>query len=185
MIIFSFVCALLGGNMSELSSAVFEGCANAVSLCLKLLGILCFWCGIMNVAEKSGVCAFFAKILNPVLKRLFPQNKNNKEVMNLVAMNVTANLFGLGNAATPLGLNAIKAMQKNNADKYSATPDMMTFVVINTAALKIIPSTVAALRASAGSKESMDIIFCVWISSALALISAVTAVRIAGRWRKN
>lgn len=185
IIVFSFICAIFSGNISALSASVFDGCADAVSLCLKLLGVMCLWCGLMNVAEKSGLCAVVAKILSPVLKRLFPQHKNNPEVMNSVAMNVTANLFGLGNAATPLGLNAINAMQKYNNDKRSATPDMMTFVVINTAALKIIPSTVAALRASAGAKDPMDIIFCVWISSALALLSAVTAVKLAGRFVKK
>lgn len=185
MIVFSFICAFFSGSMQELSASVFDGCADAVSLCIKLMGVMCLWCGLMNVAEKSGICTFIAKILSPVLKRLFPENKNNPEVMSAVAMNVTANLFGLGNAATPLGLNAIKAMQKNNGDKHSATPDMMTFVVINTAALKIIPSTVAALRASAGAKEPMDIILCVWISSALALLSAVTAVKLAGRFYKK
>lgn len=171
--------------MSELSSSVFEGCADAVSLCLKLLGVMCLWCGLMNIAEKSGLCRIVAKILRPVLKRLFPGVCNDAEVMNSISMNVTANLFGLGNAATPLGLNAVKKMQRLNPDKQSASLDMMTFVVINTAALKIIPSTVAALREAAGAENPMDIIFCVWISSALALTFAVVAVKITGRLMKK
>lgn len=171
--------------MPELSSAMLSGCSDAVSLCIKLLGVLCLWCGLMNVAEKSGLCKVISKILSPALRLLFPENRNNPEVMNAIAMNVTANLFGLGNAATPLGINAVKKMQKLNNDKHSVTSDMMTFVVINTAALKIIPTTVSALRESAGAQDPMDIIFCVWISSALALIAAVTSIKIAGRFRRK
>lgn len=185
LILFSFVCSLFGGTVSELSSSVFEGCADAVSLCLKLLGVLCLWCGLMNIAEKSGLCSIVAKMLSPVLKRLFPGVSNDTEVMNSISMNVTANLFGLGNAATPLGINAVKKMQRLNPDKQSASSDMMTFVVINTAALKIIPSTVAALREAAGAENPMDIIFCVWISSALALTAAIVAVKITGRFMKK
>lgn len=185
IILFSLICAVFNGNMPELSSAVLSGCSDAVSLCMKLLGVLCLWCGLMNVAEKSGLCKVVAKILSPVLKILFPENRNNPEVMNAIAMNVTANLFGLGNAATPLGINAVKKMQSLNSDKQSVTCDMMTFVVINTAALKIIPTTVSALRESAGAENPMDIIFCVWISSALALIAAVSAIKISGRFRKK
>lgn len=185
LILFSFVCSLFDGTVSELSASVFEGCADAVSLCLKLLGVLCLWCGLMNIAEKSGLCSIVAKILRPVLKRLFPGVCNDNEVMNSISMNVTANLFGLGNAATPLGINAVKKMQQLNPDKQSASSDMMTFVVINTAALKIIPSTVAALREAAGAENPMDIIFCVWISSALALTAAVVSVKITGRLKKK
>lgn len=176
---------MFNGTVAELSSSVFEGCADAVSLCLKLLGVMCLWCGLMNIAEKSGLCNVVAKILRPVLKKLFPGVCNDTEVMNSISMNVTANLFGLGNAATPLGIKAVKNMQRLNSEKTSASPDMMTFVVINTAALKIIPSNVAALREAAGAQNPMDIIFCVWISSALALTSAVVAVKIIGRIMKK
>lgn len=185
IILFSLICAVFNSNMPELSSAMLSGCSDAVSLCIKLLGVLCLWCGLMNVAEKSGLCKVISKILSPALRLLFPENRNNPEVMNAIAMNVTANLFGLGNAATPLGINAVKKMQKLNNDKHSVTSDMMTFVVINTAALKIIPTTVSALRESAGAQDPMDIIFCVWISSALALIAAVTSIKIAGRFRRK
>ena len=185
MILFSLICAVFSGNMPELSSAILNGCSDAVSLCIKLLGVLCLWCGLMNVAEKSGLCKVVTRILSPVLKLLFPENRHNPEVMDAISMNVTANLFGLGNAATPLGINAVRKMQKLSNDKNAVTPDMMTFVVINTAALKIIPTTVAALRQSAGAENPMDIIICVWISSAFALVAAVTAVKISGRFGRK
>ena len=182
IILFSLICAVFNGSMPELSSAILTGCSDAVSLCIKLLGMLCLWCGLMNVSEKSGLCKVVTRILSPVLKLLFPENRNNPEVMDAIAMNVTANLFGLGNAATPLGINAVKKMQNLSSNKKTVTADMMTFVVINTAALKIIPTTVAALRQSAGAENPMDIIICVWISSATALVAAVTAVKISGRF---
>ena len=184
IIVFSFVCAIFNGTLSQLSESVFTGCADAVSLCLKVCGMLCFWCGMMNVAENAGICSAVAKILRPLFRILFPGYRSNPEIMNSVSMNVTANLLGLGNAATPLGINAIRKMQLQNTDKQRVTPDMMTFVVINTAALKIIPTTVGALRSAAGAENPMDIIVCVWISSAFALVTAVTAVKITGRFRK-
>lgn len=185
MIIFSVVSAVFSGRIDETSQAVFDSAASAVELVLKLLGILCLWCGLMNIAEKSGLCRLVARLLNPVLKLLFPENKNDDRVMDAVAMNVTANIFGLGNAATPLGIEAVSRMQKNNTLKQSASADMMIFVVLNTAALRLLPSTVAALRASAGAKAPMDIIVCVWISSAAALITAVGAVKLTGRFTRK
>lgn len=139
----------------------------------------------MNIAEKAGVCRLISKLLKPILRVLFPKNKNDDAAMDAVALNVTANIFGLGNAATPAGLEAVKRMRENSIDKNTASADIMTFVVMNTAALRLIPSTAASLRAAAGAKEPMDIIFCVWISSSLALISAIVAVKISGRFRKK
>ena len=139
----------------------------------------------MNIAEESGICRLIAKLLKPLLRVLFPQNKNDEAAMDAVALNVTANIFGLGNAATPAGIEAVSRMRKNSIDKNTASSDIMTFVVMNSAALRLIPSTAASLRAAAGAKDPMDIIFCVWISSALSLIAAVSAVKIVGRFRKK
>ena len=182
MILFSFVCAVFNGSMPQLSSAILESCSDAVALCIKLLGTLCLWCGLMNVAEKSGLCDMIAKMLSPVLKKLFPGCKDDSAIMKAVSMNITANLLGLGNAATPTGIRAVKEMNRLNPDNQSVTADMMTFVVINTAALKIVPSTVASLRAAAGAENPMDIILCVWLSSAFALVSAVMSVKLLGRF---
>lgn len=185
MIIISFVCAVFGGNTDALSKIILSAGSDAVSLLLKLTGVMCIWCGLMNIAEKSGLCSVISKVLSPVLKRLFPSLKNNRDTLNSISMNITANLFGLGNAATPLGITAVKKMQAENKNKDSVTRDMAVFLVMNTAALRLIPSTVAALRESANSEAPMDIIFCVWISSALSLASAVIAVRMTWRFVKN
>ena len=185
LIVFSFVISLINGNAAEFSSAVLDSASVTVNLVLKLAGIICLWSGVMNIAEKAGVCRLISKLLKPILRVLFPKNKNDDAAMDAVALNVTANIFGLGNAATPAGLEAVKRMRENSIDKNTASADIMTFVVMNTAALRLIPSTAASLRAAAGAKEPMDIIFCVWISSSLALISAIVAVKISGRFRKK
>lgn len=181
MIIFSFVCAVLTGNIQDISQAVLSAGSDAVELCLKLLGIMCLWCGLMNIAQESGLCSRISRLFNPVLRYLFPSVKDNKSALESISMNITANLFGLGNAATPLGITAVKKIQSQCDKKDTVTKDMAVFVVMNTAALRLIPSTAAALREAAGAREPMDIIFCVWISSALSLIASVVAVKIT--WR--
>ncbi len=184
MILFSVICAFFGGKLPDITSAIPAGGAQAVELCLKFLGMLCLWCGIMNIAEKSGLCKMISRLLSPIIDFLLPGIKNSREAKNAVSMNVTANLLGLGNAATPLGINAVKQMKRLGGNKNTVTADMAVFVVMNTAALKIIPTTVAALRSAAGSEKPMDIIFCVWISSALSMIAAVSLAKLTGRGKK-
>lgn len=185
MMLFSLVSSIFNGTEKELTAAVFDGAAAALSLCVKLLSSLCLWCGMMNIAEQSGLCSAVAKLLRPLIVRLFPSYSSDKSITDAVTMNVTANLLGLGNAATPSGIEAVRRMQIKNGDKTLATTDMMVFVVINTAALRIIPTTVAALRQSAGATAPMDIIVCVWISSVLSQIVAVGTVKIMGRLRRK
>lgn len=184
MITLSCICACFNGTMPELTASILSGGADAVKLCLKLLGMLCLWSGFMNIAEKSGLCGKLSRLMRPLLDFLLPDSRGHSEIKNAVAMNLTANLLGLGNAATPLGLGAMKKMQAVNDDKTTASQDMMTFVVMNTAAFRLIPSTVAALREAAGAAEPMDILFCMWISSFLSLTAAISAVKIVGRIKK-
>lgn len=184
MIIFSFICSCFSGTADKLSSEILASGKQTVELCLTLLGTLCLWSGLMKIAEESGLCDKIAALLRPVIDFLLPGIKNNKEAKRSVSMNITANLLGLGNAATPLGIEAMKRLKEQNGGKAAVSPDMTVFVVMNTAALKIIPTNVAALRAAAGAENPMDIIFCVWISSAAALIAAVCAAKIFGRDKK-
>ncbi len=184
MIVFSCISAVFNGVMPELTSAILSGGADAVNLSLRLLGMLCLWSGLMNIAEKSGLCEKLSRLMRPILDILLPGSRDHVGIRNAVSMNLTANLLGLGNAATPLGLGAMKKMQEVNEDKSKASQDMMTFVVMNTAAFRLVPSTVAALREAAGAAEPMDIIFCVWISSFLSLTAAISAVKIVGRVKR-
>ncbi|NMP38263.1 MAG: spore maturation protein A [Clostridiales bacterium] len=174
MIILSFICSVIFGNTSALSESIISSGSNAVTLCFKLLGMLCLWGGLMNIAEKSGLTKLISRLLSPVLCRLMPSLKTNSSALSAVSMNVTANLFGLGNAATPLGLEAMRRMQGNNLLPEYATDDMVVFVVLNSAALRIIPTTVAMLRSEYGATQPMDIMPPTWLSSACALTVGIT-----------
>lgn len=185
LILFSFVVSLFSGTAEAFSDAVLSSPVSAVELVFRLCGALCFWSGIMNVAEKSGLCRLVTQLLKPILKKLFPQNRDDDNILEAISMNITANLFGLGNAATPLGIEAVRRMQQKNSNKLSVTADMMTFVVMNTAALKILPTTVATLRASAGAADPMDIILPVWLSSICSLTTALVCVKLYTRSLKK
>lgn len=172
MIIFSFISAIVTKNMSNLSSAVLSSGASAVTLAIKLLGIICFWNGLIQIADKSGLTQKLCKLLYPVLKLLFPTLKDN-EAREAIAMNMTANLLGLDNAATPLGLKAMKRLKELSPDTDTADDNTVRFVVINTAALHIVSTTVALLRQDYGSSAPTEIIFPAIITSMAALSCGV------------
>ena len=165
----SFVFALFSGNMGAVSCSAVEGCADAVSLVLRLCGGLCLWSGIMRLCEKSGICALLSKLLSPILKLIFPSLSKNGEAMQLISMNVSANLLGLGNAATPLGIAAMKKLAELNLKRMSASDDMVAFAVINSSSIQLLPTTLATLRAAYGCQNPMNIPPAVLITSILSL----------------
>ena len=185
MFILSFACAILTGRMSELSSAVASGGTAAVELLLNLIAAMCFWGGIMEVAEHSGITAAFSGIVSPLLKLLFPRLHKERYVLEAISMNVTANMLGLGNAATPLGLEAMKRLQDINSDTESASDEMVVFVVMNTAAMRIIPTTVATLRAQYGSAEPMSVLLPTLLTTASALAVGLTVARLGCRLKRR
>lgn len=168
MIIFSFICAVFSGNMASMSNAIIESGANAVSLAIKILGIICLWNGLIKIAEKSGLTATLAKLLSPVLKLLFPKLKD-EEAKRAISMNITANILGLDNAATPLGLKAISRLNEISDDKQKADDNMVRFVVINTASIHVLSTTVAILRSEHLSKAPTEIILPSLLTSAISL----------------
>ena len=170
-IIISFSYAIFSGNLEKLNSAIFTSTSDAINLCISLLGTICLWNGIMQIANKTTIIDKLVKILNPIINLLFPEIKENKQIKKEISMNMIANILGLGNAATPLGLKAMKSMQKENKNKEELTNSMMMFIVINTASIQIIPTTVIAIRNSLGSSEPTKIIFPVWIATICAAIS--------------
>lgn len=174
----SFVFAVFSGNMSALSSAAVSGCADAVSLVLRLCGGLCLWSGIMRLCEKSGICAFLSRLLSPILKLIFPSLSKNGEAMHLISMNVSANLLGLGNAATPLGIAAMKKLAELNARKNIASDDMVAFAVINSSSIQLLPTTLATLRSSYGCINPMNILPAVLITSLISLIVGLLLAKI-------
>ena len=172
IIVFSFFSAITTNNMKELSSAVISGGTDAISLVIKLSGVICFWNGLMAIAEKSGLTKIICKFLKPVLKLLFPKLKD-ESAKNAISMNITANLLGLGNAATPLGLEAMKRLQENSIKKDTATDDMVRFVVLNSAALQLVPTTIAFLRHEYGSKNPMEILVPTITTTLLSLMAGI------------
>lgn len=178
LIVFSLISAIYYGNMGELSSGVINSGNTAVNLCISLLGTFCLWNGIMNVAEKSGLSNEFAKFLSPVLCRIFKGIKHDDQVLLPISLNISSNLLGLSNAATPLGIEAMKRLAESNKNKTIPDNNMVLFVVMNTAALRLIPTTVAALRAKHQSENPLEIILPSIITSVTALTIGILTAKI-------
>lgn len=185
MILFAFVASIITGNMSALSSAVVQGGQDAVSLLLRLVSMLCLWGGIMEIAEKAGVTAAFSRLLSPVMRLIFPRLRKNEYALEAISMNITANILGLGNAATPLGLEAMRRLQLVNENTLVASDEMVVFVVMNTAAMHIIPTTVATMRGQYGSLSPMAIMPASILTSGSALLVAVLGAKIGNRLGKR
>ncbi len=147
-IIISFVYAIFSGRVSEINDAIFTSAKDAVDLCITLFGTICLWNGIMQIASNTKIIEVLKKIVNPIMKILFPKIKKETQVYTEISMNMVANIMGLGNAATPLGLKAMKSLQEQNEKKDTLSNEMFMFIVINTASLQIIPTTVIAIRSS-------------------------------------
>lgn len=184
-IIISIIYAIFSGNLDALNKSIFESTESAVNLTLTLLGTTCLWSGIMEIASKTNVIEYLSKILKPIVKRLFPNMKEKSKSYDNVIMNIVANILGLGNAATPLGLKAMSELQKNNDDKEKLSDNMMMLIVLNTASLQIIPTTVIAIRSSLGSEAPSKIIFPVWISTLCAVIIGVICCKIIIKFTTN
>ena len=177
-IIISFVFGICFGNIEATNTSIFESTENAVNLCIKLLGTICLWNGIMNIAQHTSIIYKIKKLLRPVLKRLFPTINEKDEAYTEISMNVVANIMGLGNAATPMGLKAMKSLQKRNSDKKTLSDEMGIFIVLNTASIQIIPTTVIAIRNSLGSHNPTAILIPVWGATICAGITAITTAKI-------
>lgn len=177
-IIISFSFAILSGNFENLNSSIFEGANDAVTLSINLLGSLCLWSGIMQIASDSSLVKKLSKLLSPILNFLFPSLITNNKIKKEISMNIIANILGLGNAATPLGLKAMESMQKENPKKDTLSNPMMMFIVINTASIQLIPTTVIAIRNSLNSQNPTSIIFPTWIATILAAISGIFVTKL-------
>lgn len=185
MILFSLISAIYFGNLNELSSGIITSGNKAVELCITLLGSFCLWNGIMNIAEKSNLTKYIANIMSPILRKLFKNIKKDDDALVPISLNITANLLGLSNAATPMGIEGMKRLSLQNQGKSTPSNDMVLFVVMNTAALRIIPSTVANLRANHGSANPLEILLPSIISSVCALSVGIMMTKITERFFKN
>lgn len=174
----SLVIGLLTGRMEQVSQATLLGAQEAVQLLLKMAGTLCLWNGVMEVMSRSGLSAKIARLLQPLIGLLFGSYARDAAARDAIARNMAANLLGLGSAATPSGLQAAKRL-KELSDRRGATPHgVFLLIVINTASLQLLPTTVAAVRGGLGAAQPYDILPAVWLSSAVSVATAVIAARV-------
>ena len=180
MILFGIAVALLCGRMEAVSSALMTECGSAVELVVSLTGSMCLWCGLMKVADHAGLTEKISRLLSPLTRLAFPGLDPQGAAMRAISMNVSANLLGLGNAATPLGISAMKELSKLSPLQGVATNHMAMFVVLNTAALDLLPTTVGLLRLQAGSASPFDILPAVWLASSASVVVGVVLAKLLG-----
>lgn len=178
MLVLGFIVGMMNGRVNEVTNAAIESANEAIKFSISLLGIMCLWSGLMKIAEKSGLIKVIASALRPILNFLFPKVPKNHPSMGAIVMNLTANILGLGNAATPLGLKAMSELQKLNPAKHTVSNEISMFLVLNTASLQLIPTSVIAIRVYAGSVNPTEIISTVWTASAFAALAGIISAKV-------
>lgn len=180
MVLISILSALLSGNGSSLSSAAVNGAQNGIALAIAISGSLCLWSGVGALMEKNGTAAFLSRLLKPLLTKLFPSCASDPQLAHSLSANVCANFLGLGNAATPMGIQAARRL---NRDGY-ASDELCRLIVMNTASIQLLPTNVAAVRTALGCTSPLDILPAVWITSLLSVSAGLAAAWILGRMWK-
>ena len=183
LFLFSFFFGFGRGTMAEVSAAAMEGASSAVELCLSMAGTLCLWNGVMTVLERSSLGFHLGRVLRVILRRLFPKGGQDAETLTALSGNVSANLLGLGNAATPMGIRAATRMAEGCNGV--ASNELCRLVVLNTASVQLLPTTVAALRSAAGSETPLDILPAVWLSSLISVAAGLLAAKFLERWTRE
>ncbi len=182
LILVGILAALPAGNIEAVTQSAFDGAKHAVELSFGLIGIYALWLGLMRVAEKAGLVKALSNRMAPMLKFLFPEVPSGSPAMGAMAMNIIANMLGLGNAATPLGIKAMKELRALSHDKETATNAMCMFLVINTSSVQLIPTTVIALRSAAGSANPTEIIGTAFIATVCSTLAGIASVFILKRY---
>lgn len=177
-IIISFIYALFTGKVNEINNGIFTSVSDAVQLSITFLGTICLWNGVMEIVKRTTLMEKLTRLLNPIMRILFPELKYSEQAQSEISMNMIANILGLGNAATPLGLKAMNTMQKENPKKDTLSNSMMMFIVLNTASLQLIPTNVIAIRTSLNSINPTQIILPVWGATIVAAIVGVLATKL-------
>ena len=182
MVFLGVLIGLFTGNGEVISKSIINSADSTVNMIIGLVGLMCFWCGVMKVAEKSGLTNKLAKVLKPILKLIFKEAAKDEKALGAIVMNITANMMGLGNAATPFGIKAMQEMDRLNKEKGVASNDMSLFLVLNAACIQFIPSTVISIRAASGSDNPGAIILPALLASTVAAITGVFICKILQRY---
>lgn len=183
LVIVAIVLGGINGKIENVTKAAIDSAGNSVTIAIGLIGVMALWLGIMKIAEDSGLMSLLARAISPVLRRIFSEVPHDHPAMGSMMMNIAANMLGLSNAATPLGLKAMEDLEKLNKFPGVATNSMCMFLTINTASVQLIPATMISLMASAGSKEPTAIIGTAFAASFIALVSGISAAKILERTR--
>ena len=173
LILIAIIYSLLMGQVDTINNGILTHAKTGINLIMEMMPLIVLWTGIMKIAEKSGLLQVFAKALNPILRRLFPSLPKTHKALGYIASNIGANMLGLGSAATPFGLKAMEELQKDNPKKNEATEAMITFLVLNTGGVTLIPTTVIALRIMHGSINPTEIIITSILATAVSSISGL------------
>ena len=179
MVTLSLIFGLLSGNLDAVASAALDGARSAVELSLSMAGVLCLWSGVMEIMNACGLSAGLARLFRPILRRLLPNACRDEETLAAVSANVSANLLGLGNAATPLGIRAARRMARGCGGV--ASDELCRLVVLNTASIQLIPATIASVRSAAGCETPFDILPAVWLASVLSVAAGLSAAWLLSR----
>lgn len=182
MVLLSVIFGIVSGTIGEVGKAAMEGANAAVELCISMAGIMCLWSGVMSLMKACGLTELLNRLFRPILSRLLPCAARDEDTLAALAGNVSCNLLGLGNAATPLGIQAAQRMARGCGD--TASDELCILVVLNTASLQLLPTTVAGVRAALGSASPFDILPAVWLSSALSVAGGLLSAKLFSRlWR--
>ncbi|KEP27275.1 MULTISPECIES: nucleoside recognition domain-containing protein [Bacillus] len=171
--VIGLVYAMFNGTMEEVNEAVFKGSKEAVTISIGLISVLVFWLGLMKIAEEAGLLNFFSKMCRPFISKLFPDIPPNHPAMGYILSNLMANFFGLGNAATPLGIKAMEQMKSLNGGKNEASRSMITFLAVNTSSITLVPTTVIAIRMTYGADQPTDIVGPTILATLISGIGAI------------
>ena len=183
MVALSLIFGAATDRMDALGGAALDGARAAVELCLSMLGVTCLWTGVMGVMDAGGMSARLARLFRPLLRRLFPRAGRDEETMAALSANLSANLLGLGNAATPLGIRAARAMARGCAGV--ASDELCLLVVLNTASVQLLPTTVASVRAALGCAQPFDILPAVWVAAFGSVAVGLCAARLFSRFGRD
>ena len=182
MVALSLIFGICTGRIEAVGTAALQGAEAAVELCLSMAGIICLWTGVMEIMSRCGLTEKLAKCFRPLLRRLLPRASGDTETLAAVSANLSANLLGLGNAATPLGIRAARRMARGTEG--IASDELCRLVILNTASIQLLPTTVAGVRAACGCAAPFDILPAVWLSSVLSVTAGLLMARLLGRlWR--
>lgn len=181
LILFGIGVSLFMGTSQEVAMSGVEAGKTAVELTLSVVGGFAFWMGLLNIAKVSGLVSLLARALRPVILFLYPETKHNKEAMENLCLNMSCNMMGLGNGATPAGLKAMKSLQEKNRDKQTATKAMCMLLVVNASSVQLLPTSIITLRSTMGSSDPASVVPAILIATAASTFFGILAVKLCER----